>query len=613
MYSRPDKGTPDWDSRAAARKSDYVFLEAQSQFNLDKIDLYARLLQRAFDLDSADSRLAAELGQLNLIIHHDDSVEVQRSVDRIRRYYTAHPDNYYMGMTLANAYTDMHLPDSVLAVCRMLYNALPGNDIVARHLAEAYIHRGGGTDIDSAIAIYRKLEEAYGTSVDNNINSYIIGAYMRCRDTVGVISELERLYNSAPEDTHTVLTVANSMLQLDRPDQALHYLKLADSINPDAGENLLVYLDYYDFVGDTLALAETVRRAVVNPELDPDDKFSMLRIFISDNMADSTNFELNRELCENFISHNPGESQIHVLYAAALEANGYKTEAAEQMSYAVALEPSNIRYRMMYLGLLADLGKYDQAEAEGKKYISEMPGDLNLVRTTAAILYQQDKYREAFELLEQFPVDSLKTSSEQSDYYMITGDFAAKLEPRSLSYPYYLKAIELNPDNDMVLNNLAYFYSLDGEPEKLDEAEKYSAISIRRQPGNPTFLDTYAWIMFKKKQYAEARIYIDKVLEIYGLFPAIPAQSGDGSADRSSAAVGSTTPADGFEEVAVDDGTASEFDEQPSAEVYDHAGDIYFMSGEPAQALAFWRKALELEPDNELIKKKVQHKTYFFE
>ena len=37
------------------------------------------------------------------------------------------------------------------------------------------------------------------------------------------------------------------------------------------------------------------------------------------------------------------------------------------------------------------------------------------------------------------------------------------------------------------------------------------------------------------------------------------------------------------------------------------------MNGEPKEAVKFWEKALELDPDNKLIQKKVRHKTYFYE
>jgi len=47
--------------------------------------------------------------------------------------------------------------------------------------------------------------------------------------------------------------------------------------------------------------------------------------------------------------------------------------------------------------------------------------------------------------------------------------------------------------------------------------------------------------------------------------------------------------------------------------VLDHAGHIYFMTGDRKQAIAFWRAAHALEPDNELIGRKVAQKTIFFE
>ena len=95
-----------------------------------------------------------------------------------------------------------------------------------------------------------------------------------------------------------------------------------------------------------------------------------------------------------------------------------------------------------------------------------------------------------------------------------------------------------------------------------------SAITIEKEPENANSLDTYAWIMFKKKDYARAKEYIDKAIECN--------------------------------------------DDNGSAELWEHAGDIYFMNGEPEQAVEYWEKAFELAPDSELLQRKVKHKTYFF-
>jgi tetratricopeptide (TPR) repeat protein len=54
-------------------------------------------------------------------------------------------------------------------------------------------------------------------------------------------------------------------------------------------------------------------------------------------------------------------------------------------------------------------------------------------------------------------------------------------------------------------------------------------------------------------------------------------------------------------------------DEDMSADLLEHAGDIYFMAGEPDKALEYWQRAQAIDPDNELLNKKVKNKTFFYE
>jgi tetratricopeptide (TPR) repeat protein len=103
----------------------------------------------------------------------------------------------------------------------------------------------------------------------------------------------------------------------------------------------------------------------------------------------------------------------------------------------------------------------------------------------------------------------------------------------------------------------------------LDKAERMSAICVRQQPDNDTALDTYAWIFFKKKDYARAKEMIDRAVAIES--------------------------------------------EDPQADVLHHAGDIYYMNGEPESAIEFWEEALKLDPDNKLLQKKVKNRTHYYE
>ena len=100
-----------------------------------------------------------------------------------------------------------------------------------------------------------------------------------------------------------------------------------------------------------------------------------------------------------------------------------------------------------------------------------------------------------------------------------------------------------------------------------------SARAIANGPDNPVYLDTRAWLLFRKGEYQEAREMEERALELTS-----------------------------------EDASGEEIYEYQS-----HLGDILFMLNEPQEALEQWKKALENKPDDELLKKKVRHRTFFYE
>lgn len=74
----------------------------------------------------------------------------------------------------------------------------------------------------------------------------------------------------------------------------------------------------------------------------------------------------------------------------------------------------------------------------------------------------------------------------------------------------YKRILEIDPYNLMVLNNYAYYLAI--HKGDLKEAEKMSAITIRQDPDNPVYLDTYGWIMHLQGQDELAKFYLQKAL-----------------------------------------------------------------------------------------------------
>ena len=104
--------------------------------------------------------------------------------------------------------------------------------------------------------------------------------------------------------------------------------------------------------------------------------------------------------------------------------------------------------------------------------------------------------------------------------------------------------------------------------EQLQKAERMSLKTIKAEPANSTFLDTYAWILFMQERYEEAKIYIDQALQN---------------------------------------------DTTSSAVIIEHAGDIYAMNGEMGKAVEFWQLSKDSGNDSKVLIRKIRQRKYIKE
>ena len=95
----------------------------------------------------------------------------------------------------------------------------------------------------------------------------------------------------------------------------------------------------------------------------------------------------------------------------------------------------------------------------------------------------------------------------------IMGDTYYSMGKKNKAYKTYGKALKLDPQYTPVLNNYAYYLSLD--KRCLAKAEKMSRITIEKEPDNPTYLDTYGWILFLRGKAKEAKPYFKHAM-LYG-------------------------------------------------------------------------------------------------
>ena len=126
-------------------------------------------------------------------------------------------------------------------------------------------------------------------------------------------------------------------------------------------------------------------------------------------------------------------------------------------------------------------------------------------------------------------------------------------------YKAYERSLRYWPDNTMVLNNYAYFLSL--EERDLERALTMSSRVVALTDNNPTYLDTHGWVLFKLGRTAEAKKVMQQAIALDG---------------------------------------------QESAALLVHYGDILHAMGEQFMAEIYWRKGLEKGYDADQITRRME-------
>lgn len=157
----------------------------------------------------------------------------------------------------------------------------------------------------------------------------------------------------------------------------------------------------------------------------------------------------------------------------------------------------------------------------------------------------------------------VKTDKDKALLYNLRGDYHHTIGDKQKMYADYDSTLIFDPENIAVLNNYAYYLSV--ENRDLKRALEMSSRTLEAEPLNATYLDTYAWILFKMKKYKEALGYMEKALRYL---------------------------------------------DRDNPEIYEHYGDVLYMCGEKEKALENWHKAVQFNGSSPILEQKIKKQEY---
>lgn len=537
-------------------KATYVLMEAQRQHFLEHDDAFYHLIAYAYSLDSTNTSIAFYMGVAKFertSFEHTD--ELTAALAQMRKHVEAHPEDKYEARLYAHAAFLVNQYQEGLRVLNIQHQLYPQDDNLLSTMADAYEKT---SDYKKALAIYDTLQQWQGQSVE--LSSAKLKAYQALNDTTGAIHEMRALLASAPTNADYNLAMGKMLFMFGYRDSAMVYYDKAQQYEPDNGLTYLTKAEYYLALGDTLNYDRQTYQALVSTDLDVESKLQILVNYTKTLLSAKDTTHRTDHLFDVLIEQHPLEPQIRVLYSEYLMFIDNNEGAAEQIDYALNLDPTNKELWTRLMAYYLYAGNYEKAIEVGDKAIRLNPDNVELYSYLGSSCYSVKQYDKAIEvydkalaILDSTQVDDRSNLlSGKADVKFAMGDTIA-------AFALYDQSLDINPDNPGTLNNYAYFLALSNRD--LDKAERMSAKTIVEDAANPTYLDTYAWVFYMRKEYTMAQLYI---------------------------------------EMAINN------EEQPTSELFEHYGYILLANGDKQKALEQWRKAIELKPDNEQLVKQIE-------
>lgn len=541
------------------RKYDYFFLEAMRMKGKNEYDAAFGLLQHCLDINPTASSALYEISQYYMFLR-----QVPQGQVALEQAVAFAPDNYWYSQGLVSLYQQQNELDKAAALLEKMVTRFPSKQDPLFSLLDIYSRQEKYNDVISTL---NRLEKRLGKNEQLSMEKFRI--YLQMKDDKKAFQEIESLVQEYPMDMRYLVILGDVYLQNGKKQEAYDAYQKVLAVEPDNPMALFSMASYYEQTGQKELYQQQLDTLLLNKKVTSDTKISVMRQVIAENEQSSAKDSTQViALFDRMMKQDMDDPQIPMLYSQYLLSKNMEQEAVPVLEQVVDLDPTNKAARLMLVSAAVKKEDYKQIIKVCEPGIEATPDALELYYYLAIAYHQAEQGDSVLSVcnraLEHITPDTRKEVI--SDFYSIMGDIYHTKKQMTEAYAAYDSALVYNPSNIGALNNYAYYLSV--ERRDLDKAEEMSYKTVKAEPNNSTYLDTYAWILFEKGNYAEARIYIDNAMK--------------------------------------NDGEKSDV-------IVEHCGDIYFMTGDVEGALKYWKKALEMGSESKTLKQKIEKKKYIAE
>lgn len=480
----------------------------------------------------------------------------------VKKASELNPSNNAYLERIGVGYVSMGNLDEAIKAYEKLSRNSPERSDVLDFLAQLYSRQ---KDYDKMLDVLNRMEALEGASEDLTL------AKMRVYSLQGKkeeeYNELKNMSEKHPNDMNYRVMLGNWLLQNGRPDEAG---KLYIEVLQAEPENIMArmsMIDYYRTSGQAMRADSLQEVMLVSPKTPVDGKMALMRQVVADNEKNGADSTLVIDLFKKILKEPQETSDMAQLYAAYLTLKKMPQDSISKVLETVlAISPDNVAARLQLIQAEWNKQDFDRVIELSNQALDYSPDELAFYYFLGFAYIQKDDDDSALKVLRRgvSQINDQSNPSLVSDFYAIMGDILHDKGDDKGAYAAYDSCLQWKDDNYGCLNNYAYYLSV--ENKDLDKAAQMSYRTVQAEPDNSTFLDTYAWILFMQKKYAEALQYIDMAVKN---------------------------------------------DTTKSAVIIEHAGDIHAVNGDIDGAVKYWNEALKAGAENEtVLRRKIKLRKY---
>ena len=531
----------------------YYYFEAVRLQNLGKLDRALEIFLLCYSIAPNKAGLNSDLGILYAQLGFID-----RSEHHLRRAVSLQPQNWWYSLRLIHLLIERRNFDEAINVALALQQHHPYNEDVYFMLASLYTQTG---QFDRAIDAYNQLERIMGASEALTVEK--LRLFLMSNRPQEAINEIYRLIELFPAQTRYQVLLGDIYMEMGETERALEIFRRVLADDP---QNPFVYLslsEYYISKNEPEKARELIVNALKSTYLAVDVKMEIFGQHISFLFSDEEKNDEIEDLLKFLIEHYPLEERVHILYAVFLQNQERTAELNAVLETITLINPQN---EGVWLQLIQNHFEYHEKVLDiASRAIEHNPETADFHFFQSLAFMSLERYQEArdaiWSAIHLSKNDQTRGSQlRMSRYYSVLGDIYYRgLNKIEEAFEAYEEAIRLNPNNTHALNNYAWF--LAQQNRDLRRAERMSARTLEIDPLNSNHLSTYAWIFFRQGNYRLARFYIE----------------------RSVANLPEDNPV-----------------------IFRNYGDILYRTGDKEKALEMWKRAFEIDSDDEELKRRIE-------